>query len=175
MEFRTYAYIRIKGAILDDLRGRSLAPPARVTQIKKVKRAYDRYYAENGVPPEDEELAELCEMPLEDLRETLCDGRRQHFLSIHGLSEDEPVLNFCLPKDSAPGPHEQAEKSEMAERLAQAITELPQRDRTVLLLYYERDLTMKEAASVLGITESRVSQLHAAALFKLSAKLRSTE
>ena len=62
----------------------------------------------------------------------------------------------------------------MLERLARAIRELPKRDRILMLLYYERDLTMKETAQVLGITESRVSQLHASALFKLSMKLRTT-
>ena len=68
-------------------------------------------------------------------------------------------------------PPAQAERNEQLARLAGAIRELPQRDRVVLILYYERDLTMKEVAQVLGVTESRVSQVHASALFKLSMKL----
>jgi len=125
-EFKTYAYIRIRGAVLDELRGRSFVPAA----------------------------------------------RKQNFMSIHGLDDDAPVLGTFLPPDGQEAPDAQAERRELLDSLAAAIRQLPRRDRLVLLLYYERDLTMKETAEVLGITESRVSQIHASALFKLSMKLR---
>ena len=77
------------------------------------------------------------------------------------------------PVDKQLSPVDQASRKESITRLAKAMSELPKRDRTLLVLYYERDLTMKEAAEVLGVTESRISQMHASALFKLSMKLRS--
>ena len=80
-----------------------------------------------------------------------------------------------IPSDNAPTPAAQAERLELIERLTAAIRELPTRDRHVLLLYYERDLTMKEIAQVLKLTEGRVSQLHSTALFKLSVKLNPDE
>jgi len=173
-EFRTYAYIRIRGAVIDELRGRSFTPPNVLTQIRRIQEIYQRFQNNQSRPPTDEQLAAELGISEAQLYRTLQEARRQNFLSIHGLVEDGPVLGSFIPPDSGPSPGEQAERKEMLEKLAQALAELPERDRTVLLLYYERDLTMKEAAAVLNVTESRVSQLHASALFKLSMKLRAT-
>jgi RNA polymerase sigma factor for flagellar operon FliA len=172
-EFKTYAYIRIRGAIIDELRGRSFAPPTVHRTIRMVREAYQAFVAEAGRPPEDQELADRAGLPIEKLYQSLEDARRQHFLSIHGLSEDQPALDSLLAADESESPEPEAERRELLERLTRAIQEMPERDRTLILLYYERDLTMKEVAEVLGITESRVSQMHAAALFRLSMKLRS--
>jgi len=173
-EFKTYAYIRIRGAILDELRGRSFAPPQVRRTIRQVREAYQAFVSENGRPPDDQELAARAGLAIEKLYLSLEDARRQHFLSIHSLADDErPALDALLPADETDSPEPQAERNELLERLALAIREMPERDRTLILLYYERDLTMKEAAEVLGVTESRVSQMHAAALFRLSMKLRS--
>ena len=171
-EFKTYAYIRIRGAVLDELRGRSFVPSSVHGQIRKMQTAYQTYIAEHGAPPTDEDLAASVEMSLEQLYKTMEEARKQHFLSIHGVDADASPMSGFVPPDEAPTPDDQAEHKELLARLAGAIQELPQRDRVVLLLYYDRDLTMKEAAEVLGVTESRVSQLHAAAVFKLSMKLK---
>ncbi|MHC4561678.1 MAG: sigma-70 family RNA polymerase sigma factor [Planctomycetota bacterium] len=172
VEFKTYAYICIRGAVIDELRRRSFVPSNVHYQIRKVRQAYEQHVAAHGQPPSDESLAESVEMTPDQLYQVLEEGRRQNFMSIHGLTDESPTMEALTPPDDAPLPHEEAERRETLERLAQAITELPQRDRTLLLLYYERDLTMKEAAEVLGVTESRVSQLHASAVFRLSMKLR---
>ncbi|MBS3734266.1 MAG: FliA/WhiG family RNA polymerase sigma factor [Phycisphaerae bacterium] len=169
--FKTYAYIRVRGAVIDELRGRSFAPASVHGQVRRIRQAYEQYAAAHGHPPDDEQLAAEVGISLGQLYRTLEEARRQHFLSIHGLTDDSPELGVFIPPDDAPGPEDRAERKEMLERLAEAIRTLPQRDRLVLLLYYERDLTMKETAAVLGVTESRVSQLHAGALFKLSVKL----
>jgi len=170
--FKTYAYIRIRGSVLDELRARSFVPPSVHGQVRAIRRAYEALVAETGSPPGDEELADRAGVPLAQLYRTLEEARKQHVLSIHGLQEDHSALGPFLPPDDTPAPDAQAERHELLGRLAEAIRQLPKRDRLVLLLYYERDLTMKEAAQVLGITESRVSQIHASALFKLSMKLR---
>jgi RNA polymerase sigma factor for flagellar operon FliA len=171
-EFKTYAYIRIRGAILDELRGRSFVPPSVHGQLRSIRRTYEALAAENGSPPSDEDLAARAGMSLRELYRTLSEARKQSFMSIHGLDDDHPVLGSFLPPDGAEAPDTQAERRELLDSLTAAIRQLPRRDRLVLLLYYERDLTMKETARVLGITESRVSQIHASALFKLSMKLR---
>lgn len=172
-EFATYAYIRIRGAVLDELRSRSFASHGANRSMRKVREAYNLFYATHGRPPQDEELAAQVGLPVEKLYQTLEDARRQHFLSIHGLSEDRPELGSLLAADESDSPQPRAERAELVQRMTQAIQEMPERDRTLILLYYERDLTMKEIAEVLEVTESRVSQMHAAAMFRLSMKLRS--
>ncbi len=170
-EFRTYAYIRIRGAVIDELRRRSFFPSTAHAQIRRIRKAHRQYTEANGHPPSDEELAAESGVSVQQLYRTLEGARKQHFLSIHGLNEEQSALGLFLPPDDSPSPDVQAERKELLARLAQAIQELPKRDRSILLLYYERDLTMKEVAKVLDVTESRVSQLHASALFKLSMKL----
>jgi RNA polymerase sigma factor for flagellar operon FliA len=172
-EFKTYAYIRIRGAVLDELRRRSFAPSSVHGDVRRIRKAYGQLLAELGSPPDDEALADRLGMPLARLYRTLEEARRQNFLSIHGLDEDAPALGTFLPADAGPAPDAEAERRELLARLAEAIRELPRRDRLVILLYYERDLTMKEVAQVLEVTESRVSQIHAGTLFRLSMKMRS--
>ncbi len=173
VDFKTYAYICVRGAVIDELRHRSFVSTNIHHQIRKVRECYNRHVSAHGRPPSDEDLAAQVEMTTERLYRVLEEARRQHFLSIHGLTDDQPALISLMPADSGPSPVERAERQETLERLAAAIRELPERDRILLLLYYERDLTMKETAEVLGVTESRVSQLHASAVFKLSMKMRS--
>jgi len=169
--FKTYAYIRIRGSIIDELRGRSFVPSGVHHQIQTIQETYRNIVTSDGVPPSDEELAEAVGLSLEKMYKVLEEARRQNFISIHGLSDDKPVVWNLVPQARGLGPDKQAERNEMLAVLSQAITELPKRDRYLLLLYYDRDLTMKEIAEVLSVTESRVSQLHASALFKLSMKL----
>jgi len=171
-DFKTYAYIRVRGAILDELRQRSFVPVAVHKRIRDIRKAYQELKGPSGQEPSDEQLAKKLGITLEQLYKTLQSARTRHFLSIHGLSGDPPALEPLLPVSGDPTPDQVAERRELLGRLAEAITELPDRDRTVLLLYYERDLTMKEAAQVLEVTESRVSQIHASAIFKLSMKLK---
>ncbi len=169
-EVRTYDYIRVRGAIIDELRHNSFVPSAVHKQIRQIRQAYENLTAATGVPPDDDELAQEVGISQEQLYRTLQTARKQQFLSINGLSEDSPTAGPMII-DKLSSPDAQVERTETIELLTGAIKELPKRDRTLLLLYYERDLTMKEIAQVLDITESRVSQLHASALFKLSVKL----
>jgi len=173
VDFKTYAYICIRGAVIDELRHRSFVSTNIHHQIRKVRECYQRHVSAHGSPPDDEDLAAQAGMTQEQLYRVLQEARRQHFLSIHGLTEEQPALASLAPADEGPSPVEQAERRETLEQLAAAIRELPERDRVLLVLYYERDLTMKEIAEVLSVTESRVSQLHASAVFKLSMKMRS--
>lgn len=167
-EFKTYAYIRIRGAVIDELRGRTFVPASVHRQIKLIEEQYRMFMSEAGRAPDDEELAGACGLDVEKMYAVLEEARRQQFLSIHGLSREEPAMPSLVPPSREPSPEAQAEHKEQVEALAQAILGLSDRDRHVVVLYYERDLTMKEIAEVLGVTESRVSQVHAAAVFKLA-------
>jgi len=170
-EFKTYAYIRVRGAVIDELRSRSFASTGVHRQIRKIRQAYRALLAETAGVPDDAQIADRAGLSLQAYYRTVEEARRQHFLSIHGLDEESPCLANLIPAESAT-PEHQAQKREMIRRLTAAIQDLPERDRHVVLLYYQRDLTMKEVAETLGVTESRVSQVHAGALFRLSMKLQ---
>ena len=171
-EFTTYAYIRVRGAIIDELRARTFVPATVHKQIRQVQKAYEKMTANLARTPSDAELAREVALSLEQLYRLFQQARKQQFLSIHGLSDDSPAMSSLTPVDQSPLPDDQLEHKELVTRMTGAIKDLPKRDRILLLLYYERDLSMKEIAQVLEITESRVSQLHASLLFKLSVKLR---
>jgi len=171
-EFKTYAYIKIKGAILDELRGWSFVPANLNKQVRDAFRLSQKITEQTGTPPTDAELAEKLGITLDKLYETFEKARAQHFISIDGFADDTPALSSLLPTVNTTTPDKQVERTELIDELADAIQQLPERRRQIILLYYQQYLTMKQIAKVFKITESRVSQLHASALFNLFVKLR---
>lgn len=171
-EFTTYAYIRVKGAILDELRRSSLLPANLTRQIRNVLELSRKITEQTGTPPADDELAEKLGIPIDEVYELFENARAQHFVSIDGLKDDQPGLGEFLAVANTAAPDEQLERAELVDTLRAAIQKLDQRRRQIILLYYQQHLTMKQIGQVLKITESRVSQLHASALFNLSVELR---
>lgn len=171
-EFKTYAYIRIKGAILDELRGWSFVPANLNKQIQTATQAAQKIIEQTGAAPTDEELAEKLGIALDELYDTFEKARSQHFISLDGYGEDMPSLASQLAASNTTTPDEQAEQVEIIAGLTEAIQQLPQKQRQIVILYYQQHLTMKQIAEVFEITESRISQLHASAIFNLSVKLR---
>lgn len=171
-EFKTYAYIRIKGAILDELRGWSFMPENLRKRISMAHQLSQQISEQTGTTPTDTELAEKLGISLDELYETFENARAQHFISLDGFGEDEPVLSNILTARHPAAPEDNIEREELVNNLAEAIRQLSDRQQQVVLLYYQQQLTMKQVADILEITESRVSQLHASALFNLSVKLR---
>lgn len=171
-EFKTYAYIRIKGAILDELRGWSFTPASVNKQIRQATHVSTEITRQTGSPPTDEKLADELGISIDQLYETYESARTQQFLSIDGLTQDGPALRNVLSDNSIPRPDEQLERTELIEKLAEAIQKLDERQRRIIVLYYQQHLTMKQIAEVFEITEPRVSQLHASALFNLFTRLR---
>jgi RNA polymerase sigma factor for flagellar operon FliA len=171
-EFETYAYIRIKGAILDELRGFSLLPAGLHKQIQAALQLSREITEETGAAPTDEELAERLGIPLDKLYRRLESARALHFISINSFGKEYPARGDLLSAPATISPDKQLEQAELVDKLTEAIQELDKRRKEIILLYYKQHLTMKQIAAVLKITESRVSQLHASALFSLSAKLR---
>jgi len=170
-EFKTYAYIRIKGAVLDELRRASLLPSGVSRQIRTALEFRRKIAEQTGTPPTDEELAEKLGIPVKELYELFENARAQRFISLDALSEEQPALGDSLPAAPTDAPDRLLEKAELVEGLTKAIQELDERRVQIIVLYYHQHLTMKQIAEVLEITESRVSQLHASALFSLSARL----
>jgi len=171
-EFKTYAFIRIRGAIIDEMRQWSFAPPATVRQYDRAQEITEQILEETGLPPTDEQLAEKLEISVEKLYRMFETIRARHFLSIHGLSDEAPALGPCLAAHNGEQPFDRLEQEELIEQLSKAIHELPEKQRRIIVLYYHKELTMKQTAQVLEITESRVSQLHATALYRLAAVLK---
>ena len=171
-EFKTYAYIRIRGAILDELRCWSFVPANLNRRIRDAQQLSRKITEETGTPPTDPELAEELGITVEELYETFENARAQHFVSLDGSTDESPALGSLLAAPHVSSPDERIERAELVEKLAEAIRQLFDKQRKVVLLYYQQQLTMKQIAEILEITESRVSQLHASALFNLSIKLR---
>jgi len=170
-EFKTYAYIRVKGAILDELRRASLLPSAVNRQIRTALELSRRITEQTGTVPTDEELAGKLGISVEDVYDLFESARARHFVSIDALSQEQPALGELLATADTAAPDSRLEKAELIEKLTEALQELEERRLQIIILYYHQHLTMKQIADVLEITESRVSQLHASALFSLSVKL----
>jgi RNA polymerase sigma factor for flagellar operon FliA len=171
-EFKTYAYIRIKGAVLDELRGSSLLPANLNKRIRSARQLSRKILEQTGTAPTDAELAEKLGISIDELFETFENARAQYFVSLDAFGEDSPALGNLLAAANTSAPDEQIERAELIDKLAEAIQQLSKRRRQLILLYYQQHLTMKQIAEIFEITESRVSQLHASALFNLSVKLR---
>ncbi|GAG33054.1 unnamed protein product, partial [marine sediment metagenome] len=127
---------------------------------------------QTGSAPSDDELAEKLEITIDKLYETFGNARAKHFVSIDSFKDGSFTVSSSLPPTNTATPAQQIERTELKHKLTEAIQQLDERQRQVILLYYQRQLTMKQIAKVFNITEPRVSQLHATAIFNLSVKLR---
>lgn len=171
-QFNTYAYIRIRGAVLDELRNFSFVPANVDKQIKQTYQCSNEIAKHKGSLPTDEELAAKLKISIVKLRQTFESARAKQFVSIDNSDDNVPSIKSFLVAANTSTPDKQLEKSELIDKLADAITSLNEKQRKVIILYYKQGLTMKQIAELFNITEPRVSQLHAGALFNLSVKLR---
>jgi RNA polymerase sigma factor for flagellar operon FliA len=171
-EFKTYAYIRIRGAILDELRNFSLLPANVDKQIREATQISLEITNQTGKVPTDEQLAEKLKITVDKLYQTFKNARTKHFVSSDSSTESSPSLGSSLAAANTLAPDQQLEQNELIDKLTEAIQQLNERQRQIIILYYQQELTMKQIAEVFDITEPRVSQLHASALFSLSVKLR---
>jgi len=167
-----YAEFRIRGAILDSLRQVDWSPRTLRRQAKRVERAKVECRARLGRDPNEIEIAEEIGITLKRLQRILGDVRGLDVSSLHSeISEPNGEDAIDPPADAGEDPFQQALRSEMTSLLDKALGELAARDRDVLALYHFEELTMKEVGAILGIGESRVSQIHSAALVRLRARL----
>jgi RNA polymerase sigma factor for flagellar operon FliA len=169
--FKTYAEMRVRGAMLDSLRGLDWAPRSVRRRAREVETAYREIERQQGRAAEDEEVMRHLGLSAAEFHALLNDLRG---LSVVGLDSDDEETTASLrqiPDDPAHDPLRRYEQAEAREQLAAAIERLPERERQVVAFYYLEELTMKEIGAVLGVTESRVSQLHTQAVLRLRAAL----
>jgi RNA polymerase sigma factor FliA len=177
VKFKTYAELRIKGAILDSLRNLDWAPRSLRKKSKDLERVYRELEQRLGRPATDKEVCEEMEISLEEFYELVDQIKGLNLGSFQELSgPDEEKNSEPLVKYVPDAPHLDPffifHKSEIQNILSTAIDTLPKKERLVVSLYYFDELTMKEIGRVLGVNESRVSQLHTKAMLRLRTKLR---
>ena len=178
IKFETYAISRIRGSIIDGLRALDQIPRTARQRGREIERAFSRLEVEYGRPATDEEVAAHLGLDLTKFHETLLQNSAT-LVSIDSLVESEDatmVTRGDLIEDKqSPDPQALAEKKEALQGLIDAIQRLPERERLVLALYYNEELTMKEISKVMDVSESRVCQLHSQALTRLRGYLRESE
>lgn len=175
VRFEAFATARIRGEVIDQLRILNWLPRSAVSRIRQVEAAL-AIVEQRGRPATDEEVAREVGVPVERYRQMLVEA------SISVLSLDAPLGTFA-PEDEAMtlgelledmhtlGPAEQTERRELQVALSEALDRLPERERLLLALYYNEELTMKEISRVMAVSESRVCQLHAQAVMRLRTVL----
>ncbi|MEO7555763.1 MAG: RNA polymerase sigma factor WhiG [Acidimicrobiales bacterium] len=176
-KFETYAISRIKGAILDELRATDWVPRSVRAKARSLEKAYGKLQANLQRTPTDDELAAELGLSADQLQATLSQ------ISFIGLVALDEVLSFggdgaslgdTVP-DSAAGPVAAYEVTEMRQLLAEAVNRMPEREKVVLTLYYYEGLTLAQIGEVLGVTESRVCQIHTKAVLQLRSRLAASE
>jgi RNA polymerase sigma factor for flagellar operon FliA len=177
-KFKTYAEFRVRGSILDELRSLDWVPRSVRQKAASLDAVCQRLQARFGRPPHDEEIAEEMGMTMDEFFTMLNETHSMPLLSLEDLGVsnnegDQRNLLDCLAGKSDSDPHTQLRLTELKSVIAKAIDTLPEKERLMISLYYYEELTMKEIGEVLGITESRVSQIHSKAVFRLRSKLKS--
>jgi len=168
VKFETYASIRIHGAIVDYLRKLDWAPRSLRQRARQITAAEIELEQELGVTPTEEQLAAKLGFDVDQFRQTLSDLSVLTILSFRDLEEGES--DFQL-KDSYQDPESEAARRDFLRCLVEAITRLPEREQMVLDLYYKRHLSLKEIGEVLGLSESRICQIHSSAVVRLRGAL----
>jgi RNA polymerase sigma factor FliA len=176
IKFETYAMMRIKGAIIDELRALDWVPRSVRARAREIERAIAELEAKLGRAPDDDEIAKRIGISVEELEESLTDISRSSIAALDELwsvsgDGDQVSLLDTIEDTSGPRPAEALDETELRESLADAIARLPEREKLVVTLYYYEELTLREIGEVLGVTESRVSQLHTKAVLRLRSRL----
>ncbi|HXX20306.1 MAG TPA: FliA/WhiG family RNA polymerase sigma factor [Candidatus Acidoferrum sp.] len=175
VHLKSYAKFRIRGAILDSLRTTDWSPRSLRKQARMVEAAYVALSSELGRAPSETELANRVGMDLLAFQQLLGDLHGLNMGSLQALAnEDLPDEETCIYQPNGPDedPFFQCLRSELRSQLSEAMNTLDEKERQVLGLYYFDELTMKEVGATLGITESRVSQIHSLALIRLRTRIQ---
>lgn len=168
--FETYAGIRIRGAMLDELRHTDWAPRSVHRRLREVTQAIRDIEQETGREARDPEIAQRLGIALSEYHEIVQDAARCHVVSLDAQrdEEDTPLMDCADPSD---GPLERLQSDEFRRCLTEAIAGMPERERLVMSLYYDDELNLKEIGAVLDVSESRVCQIHGQALVRLRARM----
>jgi RNA polymerase sigma factor for flagellar operon FliA len=178
IKFETYAITRIKGAIIDELRSLDWVPRSVRTRAREIERANAKLENRLQRAPTDQELAAELEITNDELQESLLTISHSSLAALDELwnvsdsSGDQVSLLDTLEDPGAPDPAKALDLGDLKDRMAEAIARLPEREKLVIGLYYYENLTLREIGEVLGVTESRVSQLHTKAVLRLRSRMQ---
>ena len=173
VKFETYASLRIRGAILDQVRRMDWLPRTLRQKQKRMDAAYQKLETESGRFATDEELAAELEISVEELNQWQTQTKAAGVVSLDEYLEQgsENGIVGSTESEDFTGPEKQMEQKTMKELLIQSLESLTEKEKKVILLYYYEELTLKEISEVLEVSESRISQLHTKAIQKLRLKL----
>ena len=178
VKFETYAIPRIRGAIIDELRAMDWVPRSVRGRARDIERAITELEARLGRAPTDEEIAERLGLSEEELNDSLGEISRTSVVALDELwsvsGGDQVALIDTIEDTQGPNPQSALAETELREGIGEALARLPEREKLVVTLYYYEELTLREIGEVLGVTESRVSQLHTKAILRLKARLGAT-
>lgn len=174
VQIETFATQRIRGAMLDELRGADWLSRGTRRQQRDIESAVHRLEQRLGRPPHESEIADEMGLSLGDYQDMLGKVRGTQLIYLEDMSGDEGDQDFLDRHvvDSGSDPMSLLQDDRMRHALVDAIKKLPDREQLVMSLYYEEDMNLKEIAAVLGVTESRVCQLHSQSIARLRVKLR---
>ena len=168
VKFETYASLRIRGAILDQIRKMDWIPRSVRQKQKKIDMTMSKLEAEYGRPATDEEIAKELDITVDELDIWNGQTKISNIISLEDFIEQGSEIRMDASHNSQfEQPEKIVEKSELALMLEKALDELTEKEKSVVLFYYYEDLSLKEISKVLGVSESRVSQLHTKALNKM--------
>jgi RNA polymerase sigma factor FliA len=177
IKFETYAITRIKGAIIDELRSLDWVPRSVRARARAIERANTKLEHKLQRAPTDEEMADELEMSVSDFQDQLLQisnstvAALDELWTVSDASGDQVSLLDTLQDPGAPDPANVIDATDLKDRIADAIARLPEREKLVVALYYYENLTLREIGEVLGVTESRVSQLHTKAVLRLRGRM----
>lgn len=173
--FKTFAEYRIRGAILDEMRKLDWFSRTLRDKQNRIARAINSLELELGRDPEEKEVAQALEMSLQDYQAMLAEVSHLGCVSLNETldhsREGKTFLDSLIDEKSGSLPSSRIENEQLTAKIAEVLQQLSEKERMVIALYYYEELTQKEIAEVLQLSEGRVSQLHSQALIKLKAKL----
>lgn len=171
-QFETYATQRVRGAMLDGLRENDWLPRQLRRELRRIEAAINQLEHAFGRAPSERELADVLGLSLADYQKTLGDARGHQLLYFEDFAGegDEDFLERHFT-DSDSDPLNLLEEKNLQKTLAGAIDRLPEREKLMMALYYEQDLNLREIGEVMGVTESRVCQLHSQAIARLRSQI----
>ncbi len=177
VKLKTYAELRIKGAMIDELRATAWIPRSMRKKIEEINNARTRLAKKIGRMPDDVDVAKSMKMPLDEYFKilrfaTVANPIRLEDFRNNKYSDSNLNITECIADPKAKSPLSILEEKDNQEELAALIETLPEKEKLVLALYYWEELTMQEIGKVLSITESRVCQIHSQAVAKLKTKLK---
>jgi len=170
VKFETYASLRVKGEIIDQIRKQDWAPISLRQKIKKVEECYESMESSMGRTPTETEVAGKLSMSADDVKKTLDEAHTFNLVALDEMLMDR-VAGDSLAASPNESPEMRLEEQEVKRILAHTIEGLPEKEKQVISMYYYDELTLKEIGLVLGVTESRISQIHSKALMTLRTKM----